>query len=362
MTRPVLYLAITNHGFGHAVRTASVASQIQKLNPDILLVVATTAPRWLLESYIEGDFIYRYKSFDVGVIQSDSLNMDISATLNKMEEYYEREEEIIAGEVEYINLNQVGLILADIPAMTVKIAHQAGIPCWMMSNFGWDFIYSDWGDEFSSIVNWLSEHYNECDRLFRLPLAEPMSSFPHQEDVGLTGGIPRYSEDELREKFQITAEKEKTALLTFGGLGLTAIPYENIGRFPDWQFITFAHNAPNDIPNLLKITEPTERPVDIMPICGQVLSKPGFSTFAESMRLDVPLISLTRDGFSEAEILLAGLRNHSYHRIINYQDFFDGNWNFLHQDLIAPLSNQKLDKFGGEFIAQEVVNFFVPET
>lgn len=357
MTRSVLYLAITNHGFGHAVRTASVARQIQLLNPDILLVVTTTAPRWLLDSYIEGDFIYRYKSFDVGVIQSDSLNMDISATLKKMEEYRDREEEIIVGEVEYISLNKVGLILADIPAMTVKIAQQAGIPCWMMSNFGWDFIYDDWGDEFKSIVNWLSDGYQKCDRLFRLPLAEPMQNFPHQEDVGLTGGIPRYCEDELRAEFDITAAKEKTALLTFGGLGLTAIPYENIRQFPDWQFITFAHNAP-EMPNLLKITDRSKRPVDFMPICGQVISKPGFSTFAESMRLDVPLISLSRDGFAEAEILLAGLQNHSYHRIIDYHDFFEGNWNFLKQDLLAPLSNQKLDKLGGEFIAQEVVNFF----
>ena len=226
----------------------------------------------------------------------------------------------------------------------------------MMSNFGWDFIYNAWGDEFNEIVNWLTSCYNGCDRLFRLPLAEEMNSFPHQEDVGLTGGIPRYEKDELRAKFNITAEKEKTVLLTFGGLGLTAIPYDNLRDFPEWQFITFAQNAP-DMPNLLKIKNTAQRPVDFMPICGKVVSKPGFSTFAESMRLDVPLISLTRDGFAEANILLEGLKNYSYHRIADYQDFFDGNWNFLKHDLIPPLSNQKIDKHGSEFIAQQVVDF-----
>ena len=321
----------------------------------ILLIVVTTAPRWLLESYIEGDFIHRWKSFDVGVIQADSLNMDLSATLSKMEEYRRRERDIVAAEVEYINLNQVDLILADVPAMTVKIAQEAGIPCWMMSNFGWDFIYGAWGQEFEAIANWLTQRYNGCDRLFRLPFAESMSSFPHQEDVGLTGGIPRYTQEQLREKYEITAEKEKTVLLTFGGLGLTAIPYENIRGFPDWQFITFAQNAP-DMPNLLKINDQTLRPVDFIPICGRVVSKPGFSTFAESLRLDAPLISLTRDGFAEAEILLDGLRNYGYHRIVNYQDFFAGNWDFLKQDLIPPLSSQKIDKYGSEFIAQEIVN------
>lgn len=38
--------------------------------------------------------------------------------------------------------------------------------------------------------------------------------------------------------------------------------------------------------------------------------------------------------------------------------FFEGNWDFLKQDAIAPLTNNKLDKNGTEFIAQEIVNFF----
>ena len=48
MSRPVLYIAITSHGFGHAVRTASVAAAIQRLCPDILLILVTTIPSALL--------------------------------------------------------------------------------------------------------------------------------------------------------------------------------------------------------------------------------------------------------------------------------------------------------------------------
>jgi hypothetical protein len=357
MSRPVLYLAITNHGFGHAVRMATIASHIQKLNPDILLILVTTAPRWLLESYIEGDFIYRYRAFDVGVIQSDSLTMDLEATLTKMTEYHLREKEIVAGEVDFINTNKVGLILADIPAMAVTIGEKAGIPCWMMSNFGWDFIYRAWGEEFNHIADWLSSGYQKCQRLFRLPLSEEMTSFPVIENVGLTGGIPRYTEVELREKFNLFTQKEKTVLLTFGGLGIEAIPYENLSRFPDWQFITFVNNAP-DLPNLLKIKDKLDRPVDFMPLCGKVMSKPGFSTFAESMRLDIPLISVTREGFAEAEILLEGLKDYSYHNIVNYQEFFEGNWDFLKQELLPPQSNKKIAKNGTEIISEEIVKFF----
>lgn len=358
MSRPVLYLAITNHGFGHAVRMATVASQVQKFNPEILLIIVTTAPRWLLESYIEGDFIHRLRAFDVGVIQSDSLTMDLKATLGKMQEYCHREEEIVAGEVDFLRLNKVGLILADIPGMVSLIAEKAGIPCWMMGNFGWDFIYQAWGDDFREVTHWLRSRYEKVERLFRLPLAEEMASFPFRQDVGLTGGNPRYGEAFLRDKFNLNKPKEKTVLLTFGGLGLEAIPYHNLNAFRDWQFITFDQNAP-DFPNLLKICRDSAhlRPVDFMPICGKVVSKPGYSTFAESLRLDIPLVSITRNGFAEAEILLDGLRHYGYHRIVDYGDFLAGDWGFLREDAIAPLGNEKLDKDGTEFIAQEIVKF-----
>ncbi len=59
MKRPIIYIAITNHGFGHATRTAAVAATIQEKCPEALLIMVTTAPRWLLESYIRGDFIHR---------------------------------------------------------------------------------------------------------------------------------------------------------------------------------------------------------------------------------------------------------------------------------------------------------------
>lgn len=365
MPRPTLYLAITNHGFGHAVRASSIAAQIQQLCPDILLILVTTAPRWLLESYITGDFIHRPRAFDVGVIQSDSLNMDLSTTLEKLQAIRKQQHALIASEVNFIKQNQVGLILADIPPLATRIAKAAGVPCWMFSNFGWDFIYRDFGKEFTEIANWISECFSQCDLLFRLPLHEPMSAFPKIQEVGLTGGTPRYDLAQLRALFNIHTPPEKTVLLTFGGLSLERIPYENLQHFPDWQFITFERQAP-DLPNLVRIRsiEPEVslpvplRPVDFMPLCGRIISKPGYSTFSEALRLEIPIVSLTRDGFAEASVLLEGLKNYAHHQIITTPEFFEQTWDFLRHPLTAPRLSEKLDKTGTETIAQAVVNAF----
>ena len=365
MSRPTLYIAITNHGFGHAVRVSSVAAKIQELNPDILLIIATTAPRWLLESYITGDFILRPRAFDVGVVQSDSLTMDLDATLEKLQEIRQKQNSLIASEVNFIKQNRVGLVLADIPPVMTKIAKAAGVPCWMMSNFGWDFIYRDWGEEFGEIVDWIGECFGMCDRLFRLPLHESMSFFPTIEDVGLTGGNPRYSEEKIRELFRIETPPEKTVLLTFGGLGLEDIPYHNLQKFSDRQFITFDRAAP-DLPNLIRVKSQEfakffpilPRPVDVMPVCGRLISKPGYSTFSEALRLEIPVVSIMREGFAEAQVLLEGIQNYAEHQIVSAGEFFEGDWEFLRKPMNPPRLSDKLDRNGTEAIAQAVVDYF----
>ncbi|OUL37437.1 glycosyl transferase [Nostoc sp. T09] len=357
MERAILYLAITNHGFGHATRMASVAATIQKFCPEVLLIMVTTAPRWLLECYIEGDFIHRPRAFDLGVVQADSLTMDKAATLAKLLEIKKKQHSLIASEVNFIRQNRVHLILADIPFLASLIAKAANIPCWSISNFGWDLIYRDWGGEFLEVADWISDCYSKCDRLYRLPFHEPMSAFTNIIDVGLTGGSPRYAAEDLRASWGITAPLVKTILLTFGGLGLQQLPYDNLSLFPDWQFIVFDPSAP-DLPNLVKITDRKHRPVDFMPICGRVVSKPGYGTFAEATRLQVPLVTVTREDFAEAAFLIEGLSNYNQHQILSPTELFEGSWDFLHQSLLQPKISQPIAKDGNEAIANAVLKYF----
>ncbi|BAY60252.1 hypothetical protein NIES22_03100 [Calothrix brevissima NIES-22] len=357
MERPILYMAITNHGFGHTTRMAAIADTIQKLCPEVLLIMVTTAPHWLLDCYIDGDFIHRPRAFDLGVVQADSLTMDRAATLEKLLEIKKNQHSLIAGEVNFIRQNFVHLILADIPFLASAIAKAANISCWSMSNFGWDFIYRDWGGEFLAIADWISDCYAQCDRLYRLPFHEPMSAFTNIIDVGLTGGSPRYDADNLRSHWRITAPVEKTILLTFGGLGLQQFPYDNLQHFPDWQFIVFDQSAP-ELPNLVKITDRKYRPVDFMPICGRVVSKPGYGTFAEATKLQVPLVTVTREDFAEAAFLLAGLANYNQHQILSPTEFFQGDWDFLRQPLLQPKLSQPIAKEGNEAIAAAVLEYF----
>ena len=357
MSQPTLYIAITNHGFGHATRAISVAATLQQRSPEMRIILATTAPQWLLESYLEGAFIHRPRTFDVGVLQRDSLNMDKAATLQKLRHIYSEQHEIVAAEVDYIREQGVDLILADIPPLATAIARAANIPCWMMSNFGWDFIYRPWGGGFEVIADWIGECFSQCDRLFRLPFSESMSAFPHITDVGLTGGTPRHALAQLRSDFNLTAPPERTVLMTFGGLGLEQIPYAALQQFSDWQFITFDRQAP-DLANLRKVANSSYRPVDFMPLCGQVVSKPGYSTFSEACRLDIPIVTIPREDFAEAPLLLNGVQNYAAHKILQPTEFFQGDWGFLTDSPVPPRRSESLSKQGNDDIAQAVLDYF----
>ncbi|KKJ01317.1 glycosyltransferase family protein [Prochlorothrix hollandica] len=360
--RPILYAAITNHGFGHATRMAAVLATVQHLCPDILLLVVTTAPRWLLESYLTGDFIVRTRALDGGVVQTDGVTMDAAATLAQVQDIYQRRHRLMAGEVQFIQQNRVGLVLGDIPPLVAPIARAAGVPGWMMGNFGWDFIYRPWGGEFLALADWMGECFSQSDRLFRLPFHEPMAAFPHITDVGLTGGDPRFALGELRDYLGLTAPPERTVLLTFGGLGLEAVPYGNLAQFPDWQFLTLDATAPK-LPNLIQLRglcyqgHPL-RPVDVMGLCRCILSKPGYGTFAEACRLGVPIITINREGFAETPVLLAGLRQVLPHRILQDREFFSPQWDFLREPLTEPSQPGTLPQDGNGAIAQAIVDFF----
>lgn len=355
----VLYVAITNHGFGHATRLAAVVAVIQKLYPSIQIIVATSAPRWLLESYIPGNFVYHPCALDVGVVQSDSLTMDKATTLAQLRQIRAQTSARVAAEADFIRQHQVGLILADIPPLATLVAEAAGIPCWMSSNFGWDFIYRDWGGEFVEMADWIGDCFSRCDQLFRLPFYESMSRFPVITDVGLTGGTPRYDVQELKDKFGLCVERDRTVLLTFGGLGLDQIPYGNLIHFPDWQFIIFDPKAP-DLPNVVKINRNLypHRPVDFMPLCGRIVSKPGYGTFAEACRVGVPIVSVTRDNFAEAAVLIEGIQNYAQHQVLTPDELMQGNWDFLHQAPQSPRQSKLLALDGNEVIAHAVGQYF----
>jgi len=353
-----LYVAISPHGYGHTTRTCSILAVVQELMPHLPITIVTTTPQWLIDSYLPRPYHYRPLALDVGVVQADGLQMDKAATLVKLQELIDRQPEIVATEGKYIREQGIDLVFADIPPLAVAIARSVGKECWVSSNFGWDLIYGEWVAEipaFAPIVAWVRELYSQADLLLRQPFHEAMPAFPRRLDVGLTGGTPKLSPQAVRERLNIPSHRS-VVLLSFGGLGLQAIPYDNVQRFPHLHFVTLDSSAP-PFPNLTIITGKELRPVDLMPLCYAVITKPGYSTIAEACRLGINIVCLTRSGFAEGAYLIEGVRNHMHHHIISPEEFYQGDWHFLDLPFTPPRSPEPIDLSGEKTIGAKIVDY-----
>ncbi len=347
-----IYAAITSHGFGHITRTATILNRWQQRNPEILPVFVTTAPHWLLAQYMQGPFLQRPLRLDVGVVQADSVQMDLAATKAQVQALQADAARLIRAEADFCRLNRVQLIYGDIPPIATAIAQAAALPCVMVSNFGWDLIYRAFSEpnqnpafydpEFAALADWCAEHYQGCDLLLQVPLNEPMPAFPRLQPVGLIASEPRHDPERVRETLGLARDRP-TRLLTFGGMGLSAVPYAALDQFPDWQFLSFHQDGP-DLPNLYRVSGHEWRPIDLMPLCHEVVTKPGYSTIAEALRLGIPVRCIDREGFAESPYLVDGLRRYSQHQIVPPTAL--NTWAWLTEPLSAPTDPTGLDRAG----------------
>jgi hypothetical protein len=77
------------------------------------------------------------------------------------------------------------------------------------------------------------------------------------------------------------------------------------------------------------------RPLDLMPLCSRLITKPGYSSFCEALSQGVGIHLVRRSGFAEAPVLEAVLRRHGHHRLLEPEAFERGGWE-LDQPLLAP--------------------------
>ena len=72
------------------------------------------------------------------------------------------------------------------------------------------------------------------------------------------------------------------------------------------------------------------------------------------------MICLTREGFLEAETLIASVKKYADHLIISPQEFYEGDWSFLNDVFQTPdlEDTKQLDMHGEATINQAILDYF----
>ena len=330
----LIVACVSGHGYGHGSRVAAVLSALHALEPGWRLVLSTSLPRPFLDlAFGPVPFEQRSCRWDVGVIQADALGADGPATLaalaaldHDLPDQLEREAAWIRSQGEPV------LLLGDVPPAAADLAQRLGAPLVWMGNFGWDAIYRPMGGAFSAWADRALASYRRGHALIQCPLALPMPWGLPTQAVGLTAGSPRHDPRALRERLQLPLPPERTVMVAFGGLGLSLNP-DLLARWPQHHFLV-SEAALASAANATLIPADL-RPLELLPLCGRVITKPGYSTFCEALSLGVGIQLVQRQGFAEAPVLEAELQRRGWHRLITRAQLEAGDWQ-LDQPLLPP--------------------------
>jgi hypothetical protein len=328
----ILYY-ITGHGYGHAVRSSQVIGCLKKAAPDLKIHVRTTAPEWL---FLDRALQSR-QAIDVGIRQKDSLEMDLAGTLRACQLLHDGLPDLIEQELEFVKGHQIRLIVGDIPPLCFEIAMRASVVSVAIANFTWSEIYrvysKDYHD-FLSIIEQMEGFYRHATLALTLPYPCGMEVFPRQESIPWIARTSRLTKSEARKALRLP-RSATLVLLSFGGLGLERLPWNQLKQLGDFFFVTTGQNkleASNVrfLPDAQRNYENLVRAVDV------VVTKPGYGIVADVISHKVRTLYTDRGAFAEYQHLVQALEDCATAEFIPQDQLLSGN--------LAPYLSRLLDR------------------
>lgn len=294
-----LHLAcfITGHGFGHAIRSATI---INCFNAETTVSILSSVPDTFFSRELSRSYTLLNYKLDCGCLQSDFVTVDQQRTLEAYAAIAVENEKNILQIAEWCKTNHVDGIVSDIVPCAFEIAQTAGIPSVAVTNFTWYDIYSDYVaafPEFDRYLQKMRQQYGLAGRVIKLMPALPMRYFKSAENVELIGRRGKERKKELLDSFGLEHHK-KTAVVYIGEFGIHGTPWNRLADFSDWEF--FGLQAVDEAPDNYHIFDPVRYSYpDMIASADCIFGKLGYGLVAEAMINGTPVVYLPREHFAE---------------------------------------------------------------
>lgn len=358
---------VSGHGFGHASRTIETIYALGALDPSASLHVRTSAARWLFEATLRVDAKVEAVTCDVGVIQSDSLTLDADATIREAARFQEQLPALARREAAFLRDIGADLVVGDIPPLAFVAAKAAGIPSVAISNFAWDWIYEGYPDALAAapaLPASIRAVYAQASLLLRLPMAGGLDSWPcPAADLPFVARHARRDPTEVRRRLGIPNDR-RMALASFGGLGISGLHLEPLGRLQNWTIVTTGHALTvSGLPEGVVLLDDRAlynsglRYEDLVRAADAVVTKPGYGILAECVANDTAVLYTSRGRFVEYEVLVAAMPRYLRCLFIGQDDLRSGRWgNDLDRLLEQPPPPERPRTDGAEVAARALAS------
>ncbi len=348
---------ITAHGYGHGTRSCDIINALHAAAPEVSITVKTDLPPAFMQSRLPPAIELIPGAFDVGLIQKDSIQIDLPASLHAVEALYSHEEELLGQETNFINRENIDLVVADIPAIPLMAAKRANVPAIATGNFGWDWIYSDFvqhDPRWQTYVEKFRKAYQQTDLLLRQPFAEPMAAFPNRIDLPLLTKPGTNRRAHIAKQTGADSAK-KWVLLSFTTLNLDTHALEKISYLGKYEIFSV---EPLEWPNtsIRYIKRSMASFADTLASVDVVVTKPGFGIVSECIANEKPIIYTRRENFLEYPVLVEGIERYCHNAFIPTPDLYSGNLApALAAIETAPPPAETMPRGGAEIAAKQIL-------
>ncbi len=331
-----LLAVISPHGFGHLAMVAPILNALRQKLPNLKLSIRTTLPHAIIRRRIEGEFTIDTTADDFGMVQSNSLVVDVEQSCHRYRQFHhdwDQRVDRVAQELRQINPD---LIFANAPYLTLAAAKKAGIAAVGFSCLNW-YDISRFYCKQPHIQQQILNAYNSADSFICPEPTMPMDDFNNRVNVGTVATVGQNRRDELVKHLGIDANK-KLILTSLGGIDYHC-QIDQWDQRDDLHFLVPQgwHIQRQNVTNFESI--PMAQP-DLIASVDLIITKPGYGTTTEVAAVGTPMLYIARPDWPEQPYIIEWMQRNIHCQEISEQQLRDGTL-LVHIDSLLERGRSK---------------------
>ncbi len=325
---PLIWAAISGHGYGHAAQVVPVLNALGRVVPGLRAVLRTTVPASFFQDRLAIPWEHSAVQQDIGCIQDGPLTIDVEATWQAHARFHRSWEERLEAETAAIAATRPALVVADIPYLALAAGKRAGIPAVALASFTWDLVLAEYpapaGIETGAVLEAMRTAYAGADLALRMAPAPKLDVFHRRVDIRPIAEPSAPARHALRETLGLAAH-ERSVLIGFGGIPLSALPFDRLESLVGFRLL-FDGPVPSGSRRVVSSRALPFSFKTLLASADIIMTKPGYGTIVEAVALGQPVVYVRRYNFADEQALVEYLHRHGRGVELSRDDFFDGRW------------------------------------
>ncbi len=334
---PLIWAAISGHGFGHAAQVVPVLNVLDRLVPNLRVLLRTTVPSSFFQDRLTIPWEISAVQQDIGSIQNGPMAIDVETTWREHHRFHSTWSDRLQTEIVAMQAADPDVVLADTPYLALAAGNAAAIPSIALVSLTWDLILSEYqappSIDRQAIIQSIRQAYAHADLALRMAPAPKMELFRRMIDIQPIAEPATAAREQLTTLLALTPQ-ERTVLIGFGGIPLDSLPFETLESLTGYRFL-FDGSVPSESTRFVSIQTLPFSFKTLLASVDIILTKPGYGTLVEAVALQTPLVYVRRYNFADEQPLVDYLHRYGRGVELSVSDFMQGRWRPALQKVLA---------------------------